>query len=172
MNQNQNQHGCLSDGFREALSWQAHRISVQENIEAALVCLPGGGVNAASNHCGWGLENIIHALMWCPKAKEEFERSQKLLSTNPPLQSHAVSVCWSPPPMGSLKLNSNAAVKPEVAFIGVGAIIRDELGGLVAALAKPLLGSFPVDDVNIVSRVKSSCLDLSVAMLALLRRFS
>ncbi|KAI9198711.1 hypothetical protein LWI28_021011 [Acer negundo] len=24
-NQNQNQYGCLSDGFREALSWQAHR---------------------------------------------------------------------------------------------------------------------------------------------------
>ncbi|KAK1557185.1 hypothetical protein Q3G72_019701 [Acer saccharum] len=25
MNQNQNRHGCLSDGFRETLSWQAHR---------------------------------------------------------------------------------------------------------------------------------------------------
>ena len=24
LNQNQNQHGCLSDGFGEALSWQAH----------------------------------------------------------------------------------------------------------------------------------------------------
>ncbi|KAK3213406.1 hypothetical protein Dsin_018112 [Dipteronia sinensis] len=52
--------------------------------------------------------------------------------------------CWSPPPpMGSLKLNSDAAVKPKAAFIGVNAIIRDKLGGVVAALAKPLLGSFP-----------------------------
>ncbi|KAL5794875.1 hypothetical protein ACOSP7_003469 [Xanthoceras sorbifolium] len=50
---------------------------------------------------------------------------------------------WSPPPAGSLKLNTDAAVKPGCSVMGSGAVVRDSQGKVVAASAKPLLGFFP-----------------------------
>ncbi|KAL5779709.1 hypothetical protein ACOSQ2_010446 [Xanthoceras sorbifolium] len=52
---------------------------------------------------------------------------------------------WLPPPAGSLKLNSDAAVKPGCSVMGSGAVVRDSQGKVVAASAKPLLGFFPAE---------------------------
>ncbi|KAL5789812.1 hypothetical protein ACOSQ2_004700 [Xanthoceras sorbifolium] len=52
---------------------------------------------------------------------------------------------WSPPPAGSLKLNTDAAVKPGSSVMGSGAVVRDSQGKVVAASAKPLLGFFPAE---------------------------
>ncbi|KAK4834001.1 hypothetical protein QYF36_014754 [Acer negundo] len=51
-------------------------------------------------------------------------------------------VAWLPPPFGTLKLNSDATVKEDSPHIGLGAIIRDSSGKMVAALAKPLVGNY------------------------------
>ncbi|KAK0599621.1 hypothetical protein LWI29_007048 [Acer saccharum] len=47
-----------------------------------------------------------------------------------------------PPPYGSLKHNSDAAVKSSVNHIGVGVTIRDWEGNMVAAMSMPLGGFF------------------------------
>ncbi|KAL5784581.1 hypothetical protein ACOSQ2_006973 [Xanthoceras sorbifolium] len=52
---------------------------------------------------------------------------------------------WSPPPAGSLKLNTDAAVKSGFSVMGSGAVVRDSQGKVVAASAKPLLGFFPAE---------------------------
>ncbi|KAL5775706.1 hypothetical protein ACOSP7_013263 [Xanthoceras sorbifolium] len=49
------------------------------------------------------------------------------------------------PPAGSLKLNTDAAVKPGCSVLGSGAVVRDSQGKVVAASAKPLFGFFPTE---------------------------
>ncbi|KAL5799261.1 hypothetical protein ACOSQ4_032145 [Xanthoceras sorbifolium] len=55
------------------------------------------------------------------------------------------SASWSPPPAGSLKLNTDAAVKSGFSVMGSGAVVRDSQGKVVTASAKPLLGFFPAE---------------------------
>ncbi|KAL5825686.1 hypothetical protein ACOSQ3_021749 [Xanthoceras sorbifolium] len=64
-----------------------------------------------------------------------------------PLQSprQPCFASWSPPPTGSLKLNTNTAVKSDFSVMGSGAVVRDDQGKVVATSAKPLLGFFPVE---------------------------
>ncbi|KAL5865158.1 hypothetical protein ACOSQ3_002672 [Xanthoceras sorbifolium] len=52
---------------------------------------------------------------------------------------------WLPPPAGSLKLNSNAVVKPGSSVLGTDVVLRDGQGKVVAASAKPLLGFFSTE---------------------------
>ncbi|KAL5787304.1 hypothetical protein ACOSP7_004253 [Xanthoceras sorbifolium] len=52
---------------------------------------------------------------------------------------------WVPPPAGSLKLNSDVAVKPGSSVMGSGAVVRDGQGKIVVASAKPLLGFFSAE---------------------------
>ncbi|KAK4838691.1 hypothetical protein QYF36_015667 [Acer negundo] len=49
---------------------------------------------------------------------------------------------WIPPPYGVLKLNSDVAVRDGLSFVGVGAAIRNHNGDIVAAISKPMQGSF------------------------------
>ena len=49
---------------------------------------------------------------------------------------------WSPPQSGCLKLNVDASVLPGVDHIGIGAVLRDEKGIILGAVAKSLEGSF------------------------------
>ncbi|KAL5841326.1 hypothetical protein ACOSQ3_011929 [Xanthoceras sorbifolium] len=55
------------------------------------------------------------------------------------------SASWSSPPAGSLKLNTDAAVKSGFSVMGSDAVVRDSQGKVVAASAKPLLGFFPAE---------------------------
>ncbi|KAK6122599.1 hypothetical protein DH2020_043656 [Rehmannia glutinosa] len=52
------------------------------------------------------------------------------------------SFSWIRPNRGELKLNVDAAIRPGFSMIGVGAVIRDEEGRVIACLAKPVSGSF------------------------------
>ncbi|KAL5755359.1 hypothetical protein ACOSP7_023579 [Xanthoceras sorbifolium] len=80
---------------------------------------------------------------WSLSLLHEFQGTQKVFGSplQPPRQP--CSSPWSPPPAGSLKLNSDAAVKPGCSVMGSGAVVRDSQGKVVAASAKPLLGFFP-----------------------------
>ncbi|KAL5784931.1 hypothetical protein ACOSQ2_007323 [Xanthoceras sorbifolium] len=82
---------------------------------------------------------------WSLSLLREFQGSQKVFGS--PLQSprQSCSASWSPPPAGSLKLNTDAAVKSGFSVMGSGAVVRDDQGKVVAALAKPLLGFFPAE---------------------------
>ncbi|KAL5823122.1 hypothetical protein ACOSQ4_021022 [Xanthoceras sorbifolium] len=79
---------------------------------------------------------------WSLSLLREFQGTQKVFGSplQPPRQSR--SPPWSPPPAGSLKLNSDAAVKPGCSVMGSGAVVRDSQGKVVVASAKPLLGFF------------------------------
>ncbi|KAK4858170.1 hypothetical protein QYF36_012138 [Acer negundo] len=70
---------------------------------------------------------------------KEFQDSHKAL------QAFSVSVkaliFWFPHPVGSLKLNNYASVKKGNLMYGIGAVIRNDKGWVVAALSKPLLGN-------------------------------
>ncbi|KAK1582859.1 hypothetical protein Q3G72_018956 [Acer saccharum] len=45
------------------------------------------------------------------------------------------AMAWIPPPSGTLKLNSDAVVKDGSPHIGLGAVIHDSTGKVIAALA-------------------------------------
>uniref|UniRef100_A0A803QL18 RNase H type-1 domain-containing protein n=1 Tax=Cannabis sativa TaxID=3483 RepID=A0A803QL18_CANSA len=64
---------------------------------------------------------------WCPRQ----------LSPTIPDQ-----VPWAPPPTGELKLNVDATLNACRNTIGVGAVIRDDKGQVVAALAKLVIENF------------------------------
>ncbi|GMN35433.1 hypothetical protein TIFTF001_048455, partial [Ficus carica] len=60
-----------------------------------------------------------------------------------PVQSQVVgSDVWLPPQSGYLKLNVDASVSPESDHIGIGAVIRDEKGRILGAMAKSVEGTF------------------------------
>ncbi|KAL5774418.1 hypothetical protein ACOSP7_011975 [Xanthoceras sorbifolium] len=84
---------------------------------------------------------------WSLSLLREFQGTQKVFGSpsQPPRQPCSAS--WSPPPAGSLKLNTDAAVKSGFSVMGSGAVVRDSQGKVVAASAKPLLGFFPAAGV-------------------------
>ncbi|KAI9160517.1 hypothetical protein LWI28_008908 [Acer negundo] len=49
---------------------------------------------------------------------------------------------WRPLPPGELKINSDVAIREGLPLIGLGAVIRDHNGVIIAAMSKPLQGSF------------------------------
>ncbi|KAL5834902.1 hypothetical protein ACOSQ4_014399 [Xanthoceras sorbifolium] len=57
------------------------------------------------------------------------------------------SLCnsWIPSPLDSLKLNSDVAVKAGFSPIGVGCVIRNNSGVVLAASSKPLSGCFSAE---------------------------
>ncbi|KAL5794824.1 hypothetical protein ACOSP7_003418 [Xanthoceras sorbifolium] len=82
---------------------------------------------------------------WSLSLLREFQGTQRVFGSpsQPPRQP--CSSPWSPPPAGSLKFNTDAAVKPGSSVMGSGAVVRDSQGKVVAASAKPLLGFFPAE---------------------------
>ncbi|KAL5789913.1 hypothetical protein ACOSQ2_004801 [Xanthoceras sorbifolium] len=82
---------------------------------------------------------------WSLSLLREFQGTQRVFGSpsQPPRQPCSAS--WSPPPAGSLKLNTDAAVKSGFSVMGSGAVVRDSQGKVVAASAKPLLGFFPAE---------------------------
>ncbi|KAL5781025.1 hypothetical protein ACOSP7_006054 [Xanthoceras sorbifolium] len=82
---------------------------------------------------------------WSLSLLREFQGTQKVFGSplQPPRQPR--SSPWLPPPAGSLKLNTDAAVKASCSVMGSGAVVRDSQGKVVAASAKPLLGFFPAE---------------------------
>uniref|UniRef100_A0A803PY52 RNase H type-1 domain-containing protein n=1 Tax=Cannabis sativa TaxID=3483 RepID=A0A803PY52_CANSA len=58
------------------------------------------------------------------------------------------TVSWSPPAGLGLKMNVDATVNQEHKILGVGAIIRDGNGNVVAAFSKPVQGCFRSDELE------------------------
>uniref|UniRef100_A0A803QMZ3 Reverse transcriptase domain-containing protein n=1 Tax=Cannabis sativa TaxID=3483 RepID=A0A803QMZ3_CANSA len=64
------------------------------------------------------------------------------------IQQHSTTVSWTPPTLSGLKLNVDAALNQEQKILGVGAIIRNENGNVIAALSKPVQGCFRSDELE------------------------
>ncbi|KAL0017657.1 hypothetical protein SO802_004726 [Lithocarpus litseifolius] len=66
-------------------------------------------------------------------------------------QTEDVSPCqniWTPPPHGWYKVNTDGAVFPKQKWAGIGVIVRDEQGRVVAAMSKRLqvpLGALEIE---------------------------
>ncbi|KAL5735902.1 hypothetical protein ACOSQ2_030690 [Xanthoceras sorbifolium] len=82
---------------------------------------------------------------WSLSLLRKFQSTQKVFGSPSQPPRLPCSASWSPPPAGSLKLNTDAAVKPGLSVMGSGAVVRDSQGKVVAASAKPLLGFFPAE---------------------------
>ena len=52
---------------------------------------------------------------------------------------------WHLPPPGELKLNSDVAIREGFPFIGLGAVIHDHKRVIIAAISKPMQGSFSAE---------------------------
>ncbi|XP_060968323.1 uncharacterized protein LOC115710989 [Cannabis sativa] len=69
-------------------------------------------------------------------------------SSQVPSPSTAPSAPWQPPPMGTLKLNIDAAFDKTSSKIGVGAVIRNYVGQVIAALSMPIVGNFASNEME------------------------
>ncbi|KAL5754526.1 hypothetical protein ACOSP7_022746 [Xanthoceras sorbifolium] len=83
-------------------------------------------------------------LSWISGLLVEFKDTHRALAASKGGPTTAATV-WSCPPPGMLKLNTDVAVKPGNDCVGVGAVIRDSSGLVVAAVSKTLLGCFSAE---------------------------
>ncbi|GMN68400.1 hypothetical protein TIFTF001_037459 [Ficus carica] len=80
----------------------------------------------------WWSRNVrVFQNLW----KSPMEILEVVLTDRPPQ--------WQPPSLGHLKLNVDAGCREECGFVGVGAVVRDSDGVVIACLARKLVGSFP-----------------------------
>ncbi|KAK2656122.1 hypothetical protein Ddye_009174 [Dipteronia dyeriana] len=61
---------------------------------------------------------------------------------------------WVPPPPGGFKVNTDAALDAQEGCIGVGIIIRNEVGDVMASSAQKVLGGFSVPVAEVVAILK------------------
>ncbi|KAL5741239.1 hypothetical protein ACOSP7_027971 [Xanthoceras sorbifolium] len=124
-------------------------------------------VDPCCSRCGDAPESSAHALFWAKRAEfEEFcmilwgvwsERNAVFGSPSQPPRLPC-SASWSHPPAGSLKLNTDAAVKPGMSVMGSGAVVRDSQGkGLLLAKELSLIIEWvELDAANAVARIFNS----------------
>uniref|UniRef100_A0A803Q0J4 RNase H type-1 domain-containing protein n=1 Tax=Cannabis sativa TaxID=3483 RepID=A0A803Q0J4_CANSA len=74
----------------------------------------------------------------------------------PPQSSQSRSQPWLPPPKGLLKLNVDAALDVDNQTIGVGSIVRNSYGQVIAAILAPIKGVFSVKEIE--AKAISYCL--------------
>ncbi|KAK3228127.1 hypothetical protein Dsin_007989 [Dipteronia sinensis] len=92
--------------------------------------------------CGRDPGELVY---WVAGLLEEFQGTYKSLLSSLSSDSAVAKEGWHPPPLGCLKLNTDAAVPPGGNCFGIGAVIRDSEGNLVLALSKFVLGYFSVE---------------------------
>ncbi|KAK4854714.1 hypothetical protein QYF36_000379 [Acer negundo] len=94
--------------------------------------------------------NVVDIIEGAGDILLEFQNTYKALSI--PIMPNALNPSsWLAPPVGCLKLNSDASVRCGRKSIGVGAVIRDSSGRVVAAISKSLLGNFSVEMAELLA---------------------
>ncbi|KAK0603295.1 hypothetical protein LWI29_003462 [Acer saccharum] len=102
--------------------------------------------------CIWGNRNIefhkgnsktaTDTVEWAHCFLSEFQGTHQALSPNESIIAAPPKIDWVPPPLGALKLNTDVAIRDGFPFIGLGAVIRDHNGDVLAAVSKPMIGLF------------------------------
>ncbi|KAL5764399.1 hypothetical protein ACOSP7_016762 [Xanthoceras sorbifolium] len=81
----------------------------------------------------------------------EHHSTQKALKTGASGVYVAPKIDWVPPLAGLLKMNIDATLRKGQAAIGVGVVIRDEKGMVVAALSRPYVVRFFAETGQLVA---------------------
>ena len=84
-------------------------------------------------------------MIWALEFLSEFQGTHQALSGTISQPGVSYKSGWCPPPIDTLKLNSDASVRDGFDFIGLGAVIRNYKGEIVAAIFKPLQGDFSAE---------------------------
>ncbi|KAK0584714.1 hypothetical protein LWI29_017547 [Acer saccharum] len=84
-------------------------------------------------------------LSWAAGYLSELQNTLTALAKNVNLQAKQFGTTWNPPPKGSLKLNTDVAIRKGHQFIGVGGVIRDGRGKIIAAVYKAVDGLFSAE---------------------------
>ncbi|KAK3221404.1 hypothetical protein Dsin_008429 [Dipteronia sinensis] len=88
-------------------------------------------------------------VVWVERLLKDFQEARRALLTAPlVVKDPAV---WIPPDVGLLKLNSDVGINKGGLFCGVGAVIRDDKGWVVAALSKPVHGNLSPEAGELVA---------------------
>ncbi|XP_060963954.1 uncharacterized protein LOC115715819 [Cannabis sativa] len=69
----------------------------------------------------------------------------------PQISPAAPLMPWTPPPLGMLKMNVDAAVDSTRKITGIGALIRSSNGEVVAAISKPILGCYASHEMEAIA---------------------
>ena len=86
---------------------------------------------------------------------QEFQRASSLPIRPSPSVSFAN---WSPPPSGSLKVNFDGATFHSKNLAGLGAIIRNDKGLVMAAFSQPIPLPTSVETVEVLAARSAVCL--------------
>uniref|UniRef100_A0A803QQI6 Reverse transcriptase zinc-binding domain-containing protein n=1 Tax=Cannabis sativa TaxID=3483 RepID=A0A803QQI6_CANSA len=73
----------------------------------------------------------------------------------PTMQAVPAPQLWRPPDSNQFKLNVDATVDSSKGVIGVGAVIRDSNGAVVAALSKKIIGNFSSHEMEATALCRS-----------------
>ena len=90
------------------------------------------------------LSNVL--VSWAASYMEEYSAAIVAQTNLEPIMQRAMT--WSPPPRSLFKINVDGAVDKAIGKEGVGVIVRDELGRVVAAMCRNLdapLGAIEIE---------------------------
>ncbi|KAK3175742.1 hypothetical protein Dsin_032820 [Dipteronia sinensis] len=94
------------------------------------------------NKCGRDPGELV---LWVAGLLEEFQGTNKSILSSISSASAVAKEGRHPPPLGYLKLNTDAVVPHGGNCFGIGAVIRDSEGKVVLALSKFVQGYFSVE---------------------------
>ena len=78
----------------------------------------------------WGPEMVIH------RASELLQEYRDVQPVNPRMVVRSMDLCWKPPDSGVYKVNFDGALFLEQRCAGLGVVVRDLVGLVVAALSQ------------------------------------
>ncbi|PON48113.1 hypothetical protein TorRG33x02_321240 [Trema orientale] len=78
-------------------------------------------------------------------------KAVKIVFTKMRVNAQESTIRWLPPPLNTIKMNSDAAVHPSGGGIGIAVIFRDHTGSVIATLSKKLNGLFNVEIAELLA---------------------
>ncbi|XP_060969593.1 uncharacterized protein LOC133036849 [Cannabis sativa] len=83
-----------------------------------------------------------------PAAAAQFPHNNSDAAGSVPRQQLLDNISWTPPAMNELKMNVDAAANFKDQTLGIGAVVRNYKGAVIAALSKRVQGCFRSDEME------------------------
>ncbi|XP_012075763.1 uncharacterized protein LOC105636967 [Jatropha curcas] len=122
--------------------WLVNMCAVLEVEDFKVVCMVLWAIWQNRNNLLWrNQRQSVHQSVSAAIAFLQSWQNARVLATCPSTMNLPAVTVWSKPPAGSLKCKTDAAIPRQDGKIGAGWVLRDELGAVVNACQKVLLGS-------------------------------